>query len=172
MGKAKSRINELCEDVFNSINMSKTGIDSIDALINTKQQKIEALGIELDHSIFMNGNNEIDDMELCIVIGNALDNAIEACEKICDDKKRKIRIKIIQKEDNLFLEFANTASQISSISDKELKTTKKESHLHGFGLKSIREIVEKNEGFMKYVHENEEFILKIFMKNSIVSEKV
>jgi len=162
---AEEKINELCENVFNTLNISNTGNDAVDALINAKCQKMKNLNIEYNQNIFMPLNSQIDDIDLCVIIGNALDNAIEACKKI-EENEKEIHLKIKQINKYLYLEFSNTVKKGVSLKNGA-KTTKAQKHLHGFGLKSIRETVKKYNGNMDFTENNNKVILTISLQNPI-----
>lgn len=166
---AKEKVDELCLDVFSNIHFNKTGNDAIDALLNAKQSIIEELEIDFYNSIFINECNKIDDMELCIIIGNLLDNAIEACLKIPKEDKRQININIKQVNDYLSLEISNTTSEKVQIVNGNIITTKKDKVLHGFGLNSIKEIVRKNNGHISFEQIDSYFYVNIYLENSIIS---
>lgn len=166
---AKEKVDELCLDVFSNIHFNQTGNDAIDALLNAKQSIIEELEIDFSNSIFIDECNKIDDIELCIIIGNLLDNAIEACLKISREDKRQININIKQVNDYLSMEISNTTSEKVQIINGNIITTKKDKMLHGFGLNSIKEIVRKNNGHISFEQINSYFYVNIYLENSIIS---
>ena len=165
---AKLKIDELCKNVFNTINISKTGNDAIDALINNKYQMIQQNNIIFNSNFVINSINEVDDIELCIIMGNALDNAIEACNKIKHDQNKEINLKAVQIGDYLSIEISNTIDEPVNMLDNRPVTNKAEKELHGFGLQSIEEIVNKYDGHINFLQEDRLFYLKIFMKNQII----
>jgi sensor histidine kinase regulating citrate/malate metabolism len=161
------KMNELCSNILNTISISNTGNDALDALINSKYKKINEIGAEFTTNIFMGAESGIDDVDLCILIGNALDNAIEACERINDGDERWIKLKIAQIDDNLSMELTNTSSDNRIVKNSALPTMKKDKYFHGFGLKSMEEITKKYHGYIEYAIENKIFILKILIPNNI-----
>jgi len=159
---AIQKMNELCSNVFNTIFLCNTGNNALDALINSKHKKINENNIDFSSNIFMSLESKIDDVDLCILIGNALDNAIEACERISNDGARWIKLKIMQIDDNLSIELVNTCIEDNTIKNS-FNTIKKDKYLHGFGLKSMREITNKYDGDIEYTIENGVFYLKTFI---------
>jgi len=166
--KAKSRIDELCKNVFGASNSIKTGNDALDALLNTKYHNIEQSNINFIHNVFINAKNQIDDIDLCIIVGNALDNAIEACSKIKTTGKKDIELKMIQVGDHLTIELTNPTSTVAEIIDGKIATGKKDTGLHGFGLQSIEELVNKYNGNLTISQKEGRFNLKIYMQNEIM----
>ncbi|MEI6578264.1 MAG: GHKL domain-containing protein, partial [Eubacteriales bacterium] len=108
---AKSKIDELCKNADVGQNSIKTGNDALDALINTKYNDNKELNINFKHNIIFNSTNKIDNIDLCIIIGNALDNAIEACLKIDRNKEKEITLKIRQVNNFLAVEMTNPTSE-------------------------------------------------------------
>jgi len=166
--KAKSKIDELCKNVFGASNSIKTGNDALDALLNTKYHNIEQSNINFIHNVFINAKNQIDDIDLCIIVGNALDNAIEACSKIKTTGKKDIELKMIQVGDHLTIELTNPTSTVAEIIDGKIATGKKDTGLHGFGLQSIEELVNKYNGNLTISQKEGRFNLKIYMQNEIL----
>ena len=165
MAAAKIRIEELCKNAAAGENSIRTGNDALDALINTKYNDNKELNIKFKHNIMMKTNNKIDNIDLCIIIGNALDNAIEACSKIDKSKEKEIVLKIRQVNETLAIEMTNpTAESIEKVNGK-LVSNKKEKELHGFGMQSIVEIVNKYNGNLNYSQKDGLFSLKIYVQN-------
>ena len=113
-------------------------------LMYCKEQDIPAV-ISVDKNI-----RGLTQTELCCVLGNLLDNAIEAELKL-SKAQRKIEIKIVMIEEVLDILIRNRIAE-SVLQDvqkvKNIGTTKQDAENHGFGLKSVREIVKKYDGFM------------------------
>jgi len=166
--KAKSKIDEMCNNVFGASNSIKTGNDALDALLNTKYRNIEDSNINFIHSIFIAAKNQIDDIDLCIIVGNALDNAIEACSKIKTAGKKNIELKMMQVGDHLTIELTNPTSTIAETINGKIATGKKDTGLHGFGLQSIQELVNKYNGNLTISQKEGYFNLKIYMQNEIL----
>ena len=92
-------------------------------------------------------------MDLCTLLGNLLDNAIEAAEQ-CPPEKRLIEVKITSYDEKVVIHAMN--SIISSVlnENSELKSTKKDPLEHGFGVKSIRLIAQKYAGTVNYFEDD------------------
>lgn len=103
----------------------------------------------------------IEVMDLCSLFGNALDNAIEATQKITDPEKRLIDLRVAKKDMFLLIKFKNTTSEILTIENGLPQTTKKNKAIHGYGLKSIELISEKYCGTMTIAIEKHWFSLTI-----------
>ena len=138
--------------------LSNKGTDNFSARIITVNGKITAKqnqciaeaaekNIKFTYEIEWVGNLAIQDIDMCALLANLLDNAIEACEKI-EDESRWIHLKIRRKSEMLLILLEN--SIVESKKDKEsfFVTTKKNKIYHGLGLKSIENVVQKYEGYI------------------------
>jgi two-component system sensor histidine kinase AgrC len=162
-------LNLLCSNIAGEQNFINTGNVAVDSLINAKIKRINELSINLETSIFLEQNNQIEEIDLCIILGNLLDNAIEACEKISLENEKKIQLKIIQIEEYLSIEISNSIIDKVKLEKGRSFTTKKDKLFHGFGLESIKEIVEKYNGHINYEQEENTFIVNILLQNSIAN---
>ena len=129
-----------------------------DLVLRQKKTEAESKGIEVNISSMIIPVFPIDDRDTCSVLGNLLDNAIEACEKV-NNKDKVIDIKIEKNNHLLFVEVSNTLNEQININD--MKTTKKDKCMHGYGLKSVKRIVEKNEGAMAYHIKDDKFTVRL-----------
>ena len=105
----------------------------------------------------------IDPFDLYIMIGNALDNAIECLCKIPEKDKRFLSINVRQKNSLILLSIRNYCQQMPEMIQGLPVTTKEEKQEHGYGMKSIQEIVQKYDGQMQIRFEHHTFILNILL---------
>ena len=97
----------------------------------------------------------------CTIISNLLNNAIEACEKIQEDK-RIIEFEIVGYNSQIFISVCNSYDMESIINQKQKFITTKEDKLnHGIVLENVRMTVKKYDGDMRISQENERFIVTI-----------
>lgn len=106
----------------------------------------------------------ISDSDLCIVLGNAVENAMEACNKIDSQQERFVSIEARAINDQFLIKIENSYNGFINIQDGSCITTKSEKS-HGFGMKNIRRIVESNGGFMKTEHNGRIFTLMVAFPN-------
>ena len=100
----------------------------------------------------------------CTIISNLLNNAIEACEKIQEDK-RIIEFEIVGYNSQIFISVCNSYDMESIINQKQKFITTKEDKLnHGIVLENVRRTVKKYDGDMRISQENERFIVSINRK--------
>lgn len=163
-GKNEDALNMLnyCDNqLLIAISVCKfdTGNNIIDALLTDKQKKANTYNTQL----FFQGSisNKINPTDLCVIFGNALDNALEACEKIKLSESKTIQINCECKGGFMFLTITNPVYKDISINNNSILTSKKDKECHGFGLFSINQIIKKYEGNLNLSCVNKKFTLNI-----------
>ena len=94
-------------------------------------------------------------------MGNAIDNAVESVQKICDANRRFINVSIRKSRELLVINIENPYEGELRFKDGLPQTTKADKNFHGFGMKSIRMVVEKYNGFLSIAAEDGLFTLNI-----------
>lgn len=139
-------LDEIIESGGTRSDISNSGNRIVDALINFKYVTVKDLGIHFSLKIFIPDSLPIKQRDLGIVIGNALDNAIEATRS-CKAEEKNINIIMGIKKGDLVLIVRNPYEGKLKISQRgEFLSTKKDSIGHGYGLNSIRRIAELYSG--------------------------
>ena len=174
--RAKERINQASESlVWNNQKRIQTGNVGLDALLNAKMVKMQKVNTEFEYKIRIPQELSVDYIDLCIVIGNALDNAVEACEKV-KIGIRKISLICTQKGNYISIIITNTVEEnipIVKIPDnhgdknQNYVTTKRDKYFHGYGLQSIRHIAKKNKGNVLIEQVDKRFQIKIILYNEV-----
>lgn len=95
------------------------------------------------------------------LVGNAIDNAVESVQKICDANRRFINVSIRKSRELLVINIENPYEGELRFKDGLPQTTKADKNFHGFGMKSIRMVVEKYNGFLSIAAEDGLFTLNI-----------
>lgn len=128
-------------DHFKSASLAiNTGNNALDAILSAKRALAENHGIRFTSKLRVQENLPIAPEDLCIIFGNALDNAIEACDRLPADAERAISLHLLQDAHTLTCIITNTAPSRRSASFVTSKTDKAQ---HGFGLNNIREALDK-----------------------------
>ncbi|MEC4271909.1 ATP-binding protein [Adlercreutzia sp. R25] len=145
-----SHLTDLEEQVSRLRFVNYTGNPTVDAVLNQKRRLSLSRSIDYHVTPFNLSALSIPSIDLCSLFGNALDNAIEACESLPPDIKPYVDVKISQRGGHLVIVFANPCLLCDrhSIDPKSLGTTKHDECSHGFGLSSMAHVVEKNGGGM------------------------
>lgn len=162
VGKIENAINQLQSNIDIIEKSSKvidTGHPSIDSIIENKLNKCVELNINANLSYQYKEPITINEIEIAVIIGNILDNAIEASEKIADINK-DIWGSIAVDRQNIIINIKNTA-----MDSNNLKTSKIDKKSHGYGLKSISHIAKKYNGYAKFSFSDNIFTSYIILEN-------
>jgi sensor histidine kinase regulating citrate/malate metabolism len=161
---AKKYINKLNTEISNLNIIIDTNHPIVTALVSIKKNKAFDNGINMNLDIELPKDIDFEFVDLSIVIGNLLDNAIEACQLIPRDKERGIEFKIHLKEEILKIKLKNTKLKLKQIENKNITgrfTTKADDENHGYGLGNIEFIVKQYNGNMEISDLGNEFIIDI-----------
>ena len=154
-------LNELDEDLDIVDTVIKTGNIRIDAVLNSKLAVARARGININAKAIVPAELEINEVDICVIIGNLLDNAIEACEKEKEKDKQFIRVYIDILKQQLYIYISNSMTDDIQKSGERYITTKNGSH--GFGLLRIDRVVKKYGGYLNRQHEEGVFATEIML---------
>ncbi len=148
--------------------MNKRIVDSgnpvIDAVLQSKLHDADQKGITVKISTRLTDKIIADELEIGIIIGNALDNAIEAVEKIDDSQNKEIAFNMISSSDRISISVKNPVCE--NFDTDNLESTKDNRELHGFGIKSIKAIARKYDGMTDFSCENNFFYANINIANT------
>lgn len=158
--EAAAYANELGEITCENGLSIQTGNMVADALINQKASEAAKIRIKIDFIGFI-PSKCIDDVDLCTILSNIIDNAVEATGKC--KSARTITIESNLVKTHLLLTVSNPCLRVQKYKNGRLKTTKQDRINHGIGLKNVERIVEKYNGAVLYEQENGMFISNIRM---------
>ena len=158
-------IKELEKEVSIYENIAKTGNETIDCVITEKALLCHDEGILL--TVMADGTqlSFLKHNEIYSLLGNLLDNAIEASLKIEDEEKRIISLKIFEKNNIKTISVINYYDKEVDWLSNGLPKTSKKGRGHGFGTKSVKYIVEKHDGVLSYDYSNNLFSVNIVFLN-------
>lgn len=123
---------------------SNTGNFYFDSIINYKADKAQQYGIIFLADLMIPHDVEVQTEDLCIFLGNLLDNAIEAVKDLKQEKM--IRLKIRADGSNILIVVANEYETVREKVGRRYVTTKENKLEHGLGLNIVRKIVRKYQG--------------------------
>lgn len=152
-------LNISMKDLENSYSGINTGNLVIDSFVSNYKNICDDMCIQFDTDLSVDYNRiPISNYDLCVVLGNILDNAIHAC-KNNSTQKNHIFLSIVSKESDLFcIHMINTYNKEYVAPHKENTSIPQ----HGYGLKNIENIIENNYGTMNYRFGNEFDIVLVF----------
>ena len=148
-GEAVRYLDELQAPVRNLTATVWTGDETADYLINSKAAMAEEAGIRFQAQVEFPRRTNIRSVDLCAILGNLLDNAIEAARQVTDPSGRAVALTIRRIHQMLVIKVENSFAAAPVQEGGELKTTKTEGGLHGWGLKSAQTAAEKYDGMVQ-----------------------
>lgn len=160
----QEELDDLKRDIDVYEGIIKTGNDALNVLLTEKSIKCKTEGIVLTFAGDGEALSFMKTMDIYSLFGNAVDNAIEAVEKLSDAEKKIIDIAIERRGDLVFLSFTNYCDSKLSLEEGLPKTTKTdEKGYHGFGMKSMKLIAEKYGGELTASLFDDKFNLSIYI---------
>ena len=141
----------------------KTGNPSLDVVLTHFKMLCERSCVEFTCLIACNISDYLDEDDIYALFGNALDNALESVSGEADPEKKVIELTILKKQNILAVHLENYCGKPLTFDDGLPVTTKGDSMVHGFGMKSIRYIVEKYGGHLTVSQERDMFYLDIIL---------
>ncbi len=147
----------LDDDLTNVETVIKTGNRMADAILNSKLSIAAKNEITVKAEAKIPVSLSVSELDLCIIIGNLLDNAIDACMEL-PAEKRLIRIYMEMKGNFLYLALTNTSGGKEK---KDFRSTKGEGH--GFGISRMDAVVEKYGGYITRASEDEAFSTEVLL---------
>lgn len=126
-----------------------TGDETVDYLIGSKKNLAEEKGISFEAEVEFPHNTNIKSSDLCAILGNLIDNAIEASAKVTRTDARRVHLIIRRIQQMLVIKVENTFEDKPVTVDGDFKTSKNDGGLHGWGIKSARTAAEKYDGMVQ-----------------------
>ena len=158
-GELERYLDDLADDLTQADTSIKTGNVMADAVLNSKLSVASQKGIRLNVKAHIPDGVAMTDVELCSILGNLLDNAMEACEKLPYDA-RFIRVYIDKFKGQFYLSVQNSSPAV--VRDKGIFHTTK-SGTHGFGLFRIDRIAKKYGGYVNRQYEEGVFATELLL---------
>ena len=157
-------LGELDRDLTTVDTVIKTGNVMIDAILNSKISlaKVRGIHVEAKAIVPKELNLSLSEVDLSLVIGNLMDNAMEACDGICDEKERFIRIYMDVLKGQLYIYIMNSAEGRRKRAGRVYESTK-DGKYHGFGLMRIDKVVDKYQGYLERQDEEGVFVTEVML---------
>ena len=156
-------INEVMEALYEVTPICYTGNSSVDGMLNYMLQKAKDKGIEVSSRITIPEDIKVSSYDMNIILGNLIDNAIEANEGV-DESHIDLVMKYVN--ESLVLEISNTFGNRIIKNNGEFVSTKKDCNDHGYGIRNIKKVLEKYESTIIFDTDTQEniFTVKILIK--------
>ncbi len=156
------------EDSVNRFSAQQhSGNPVLDVILTSKQQVCREKGINFTAVADGAALTNLSSMDMATLFGNALDNAIEATQRLDDPQKRLIKLAVYSQDHFVVIRLENYfEGKLQHDSEGQLVTTKRDKRSHGYGLKSIRHIVGRLGGHVTSQVNNGWFDLRILLPNN------
>lgn len=161
MDEAKKYIREISQPIQKLTKTVWTGVDVVDVIINSKVEKMRNKGISWDIDAEFPKNTNIQPYDLCTILSNLLDNAVEAVERT--GKPGNISLTIRKINYFLMIRITNSCIEKNNSFATLPKTTKEDKTMHGWGLQNVQETVQKYGGTLKFRQEENQFSVDVMM---------
>lgn len=146
----KQYLNDLEQNLDKVDTYVKSGNLMTDAILNSKLSLAEQKGIRVNCKATLPQELSIEDVDLCVILGNLLDNALEACEKI-PEIQRFLRIYMVVNRSQLYVSIQNSAKEELDFNERNYISTKRGNH--GLGMKRVKALADKYEGYLTLANE-------------------
>lgn len=157
--KLSDYLNELADDLDTVDTVIKTGNVMADAILNSKLNVAEKMNIKLNVKANVPDKLPMSDVELCSMLGNILDNAVEACGTL-PEEERFMRVYIGKLKGQLYLSVQNSAGKVRKAKNTYLSTKEGE---HGYGLFRIDRVAKRYGGYVNRQNEEGVFATEIMV---------
>ncbi len=147
--EAMQYLDELQMPVQEMTNTVWTGDETVDYLINSKAATAKENIIDYQVQVEFPRHTNLQSADLCAILGNLLDNALEAAKQVPNPEHRFIRLTIRRINQMLVIKTENSFMTAPIEKNGALKTSKDGNGLHGWGLKSAQAAAEKYDGMVQ-----------------------
>ncbi len=135
----------------------------LDLILNMKLEAAKKHQIDMDIKVDNMSGLNVEDVDLCALISNLLDNAIEANLKIADKEKRWIRFYGERKGKLWIINSSNPVGEAVTVNNGKLLTSKQDKQAHGYGTESIHRMLKKYSGDMNVSVEQDRFAITLVL---------
>lgn len=158
--ETQEMIQSLQKQISDYENYVETGNSFLDVIFRDKMKMAKEKNIDFHSEIDFSKGDFLDGLSVSTIFGNALDNAIEACEKISEEE-RFITVRGSVEQSFLAIQIENAACQNDC--GQSVNTTKSDKFLHGFGKQNIQRAVEKYDGNVAWGYKDGIYTLSILI---------
>lgn len=148
------------QSIDTDVGIVDSGNESVDSILNYKLAQIKSMNVDTEYEVLVPENLSISLFDINIVLGNLVDNAIEALKAVREDESKKLIIKINSKQGYFKIYMANT---FDGIVPADGSSRKGDNFNHGLGLKSVLKTVEKYGGMLKTDTNGKMFEISVIM---------
>ncbi len=159
--EAMKHIEQMTDAIITAKEYAQSGNVIIDSILNYKLQEAVHNGISVSLELNIPEQLNITSFDMSVILGNLLDNAINACSKLEKDKRLDIKIKY--KRGRLITKISNTYNGNLKYIGDNLITSNEDKENHGIGIKNIKFVLDKYNGEMEIEHTEDVFTVILLM---------
>jgi hypothetical protein len=156
----KEYINQIYEDVEIANDFVITGNKTLSVLLNAKKNKAKEKNIDFQSMIALQEIN-MQNKDICALLGNILDNAIEAAAKA--EKSKYIQLSIQKTQSGCVINCENSLNEKPIMRKGKFITLKDNASIHGIGIENIKDIVAKYKGEVRFDYDDTMFNVRVVM---------
>ncbi len=160
LDKSLEYVDKLTDYVEVDSEFKSSGNEQFDIVLLAKIRKFEKLGVEMHINTNLPEEINLEVFEVVTILGNLLDNAYEAL-KMATKKRLSLEINVV--DDNLNIFVCNTHSNIITVYNDKIVTSKAEKSEHGLGLLSVENCVRRNNGQISTSYTTENFCVQVII---------
>lgn len=153
-------IDQLNEENLKSGNRLPTGNETVDLIVGHVKKLCEEHNIEFVFEGILSGMRDMPAPDICSLLTNAYDNAIEAC---IPQSNAYIRTKIYDSRDYVVIQIVNSVAQKIPVRNNCMPTSKKDKNTHGYGTKIMKQTARRYNGSCTFKCNEKEFCVKIIL---------
>ena len=164
--QAREYLDTLEKDLTHIRQIAETGNVELDAILNSKLSLVKEMGIALHYKAQVPAQLPMTSIDLCVLLGNLIDNAVEACEKV-PEEKRFFRLYLGSFQKQFYISASNATTDQCRKTDQDYISRKRGNH--GHGLLRMNRVVDKYNGYINRKNEPGVFVTEImipYAKNS------
>ena len=167
--KARSQLQSLI-DTSSLTNDIRTGNIPIDAILNKKLNQIKHLNIKNTFNLQIPIELNTDEIatDLAAILGNLMDNAIEATLRSHNSMEKEIKVDIKYSDEKLYIHIANKSNELNQDFSKKIVKSEKERNRNGIGISSVKERVDRLKGYHDFKYESGFFKVFVVLPISIL----
>lgn len=140
-----------------------TGIAAVDYILSQKVDAAKQQGIKTAIHAEYPKDCEIDPVDLCTILTNLMDNAIDACVKQPNEAEKKIMVTIRRIHQFIIIRIANSSAVAPTVRNGAFITSKQNQQQHGWGIRSVKSAVEKYQGTIEFDYSDSMFTVNIML---------
>ena len=160
LDEAKSYTSQILDKLNLDYSYMNTGNSLLNYIVNQKLNAAKQQGIYVKAEIENLKFENIQGIDFSAILGNLLDNAIEAAGR---SKKRYVELTIRRRKGYDMIQICNSIDKSVLADNPTLQTTKEDADMHGLGMQQVRELVEKYDGMLDIYEEEKRFIVSVLL---------